>query len=65
MAKIAHHKTYLTSDNIHDANISLAWANLEALCQDCHNREHHATERVQRYKFGKGGDLLPLPPVDG
>lgn len=39
-AAIVHHKTYLTPANIGDPNVSLAWGNLEALCQTCHNREH-------------------------
>ena len=39
-ARIAHHKIYLTPNNIGDPEITLSWHNLEALCQDCHNREH-------------------------
>lgn len=39
-AKIVHHKTWLTPDNIHDPAIALDWSNLEPLCQDCHNQEH-------------------------
>ena len=38
VAKIAHHKTYLTKQNVNDPNIALSWNNLEALCQDCHNK---------------------------
>lgn len=37
---ICHHKTYLTPDNINDPNIALNWANLEALCHNCHDLEH-------------------------
>ena len=62
IATIAHHRTYLTRENINDPNTTLAWDNLEALCQDCHNREHHVTVRSPRYKFDDGGVLLPLPP---
>lgn len=40
MAVICHHKTYLTPGNINDPDIALSWTNLEALCQDCHNKEH-------------------------
>lgn len=39
-AKIVHHRTWLSPDNINDPNVTLAWDNLECLCQDCHNREH-------------------------
>lgn len=40
-AKIVHHKIWLTPKNIHEQSITLCWDNLEALCQDCHNKEHH------------------------
>lgn len=39
--KIVHHKTYITEDNINNPKITLSWSNLELLCQDCHNKEHH------------------------
>lgn len=45
IADICHHKTYITPENINDPEITLNWDNLEALCQDCHNKEH----------FTKGG----------
>jgi 5-methylcytosine-specific restriction endonuclease McrA len=44
-AEIAHHKTYLTAENVTDPAIALNPDNLEALCQNCHNIEH----------FGQGG----------
>lgn len=44
-AEIAHHRIYLTAENVNDPDISLNPANLEALCQNCHNAEH----------FGQGG----------
>jgi 5-methylcytosine-specific restriction protein A len=44
-AEIAHHKRYLTAENLPDPAISLNPDNLEALCRDCHNAEH----------FGRGG----------
>ena len=39
-AKIVHHKNYINIDNINDTNITMNFNNLEALCQDCHNKEH-------------------------
>ena len=39
-ADIAHHKKHLNPANIHNPDISLNPANLEALCIDCHNTEH-------------------------
>ena len=44
-AEIAHHKKYLTAENVLDPSVSLNPDNLEALCMDCHNMEH----------FGQGG----------
>ena len=63
IACIVHHKTYLTPDNINNPNISLSWENLEALCQDCHNKEHHK-RTSPRYKFTESGELVELPPID-
>lgn len=40
--------------------ITLCWDNLEALCQDCHNKEHHAKNvRAKRYAFTADGELIP------
>ena len=40
VAEVVHHKKYLTAKNISDPNISLSFDNLEALCKDCHGKEH-------------------------
>mgnify|MGYP000059571864 FL=1 len=61
-ATIAHHRVYLTPDNIRDPLISLNWDNLEALCQDCHNKEHHKTIE-RRYLFDEDGTVIP--PIEG
>lgn len=59
-AAIVHHKKYLTPANIKDTSISLAWDNLEALCQACHNAEHHGTtSTTTRYTFDACGQLVP------
>lgn len=58
-AKIVHHKQWLTPKSIHNQSVALSWDNLEALCQDCHNKEHHAKERQQRYLFADDGAILP------
>ena len=60
-AKIVHHKTYLTPDNINDVSITLSWNNLEALCQDCHNKEHHKNEVQRRYCFDDNGNIIAAP----
>lgn len=38
---IGHHITELTLDNVDDYNISLNEDNIELICLDCHNIEHH------------------------
>lgn len=40
---IVHHKVLLTPMNINDPNTALNWSNLELLCIDCHNKEHHSS----------------------
>lgn len=39
-AVIVHHKQYITDDTEDNPGITLNWDNLEALCIDCHNKEH-------------------------
>lgn len=55
---IVHHKKYITPGNIHDASVTLNPANLEYLCEDCHNKEHKAKSNG-RYRFSSDGKLLP------
>ena len=40
--KILHHKILLTPFNISDPEITMNPANVEYLCKDCHEAEHHA-----------------------
>lgn len=42
--KIVHHIKEITPLNINDTGITLNWDNLEYVCQDCHNLEHHGAE---------------------
>ena len=44
LADIVHHKKYITEENINNPEITIHWDNLEALCIECHNREHITTE---------------------
>ncbi len=60
-AKIVHHKRHITEKNIGDTNITLSWDNLEALCQDCHNKEHHKGEHKKRYMFDEDGNIMTAP----
>jgi 5-methylcytosine-specific restriction endonuclease McrA len=47
-AVIVHHKAHLNPSNVDNPAISMNPDNLEALCLDCHNKEH----------FGQGGAIL-------
>jgi 5-methylcytosine-specific restriction enzyme A len=59
--KIVHHKVYLTQDNINDPSISLNFNNLELLCQDCHNKEHHGGKATRDdVMFDESGNLVKL-----
>lgn len=53
-AKIVHHKIHLNRSNYKDAAIAYGFDNLEALCQDCHNKEHFGEKQEQRYFFLDG-----------
>lgn len=63
IAKIVHHKVYLTQKNINNPEITLAWKNLEALCQDCHNKEHR--KKAKRYRLNADGSISPPIPNRG
>lgn len=59
IAKICHHKKYITPVNIDDMTITLNWDNLEALCQDCHNKEHMISAAcVDGISFDEDGNLI-------
>lgn len=62
VAEIVHHKKYITPNNIDDPAITLSWDNLEALCRDCHNKEHFRAEYEQRYRFDANGNIVPTLP---
>ncbi|MDR0957699.1 MAG: HNH endonuclease [Clostridiales bacterium] len=60
VAKIVHHKEYLTAKNINNFSVSLNWDNLESLCQECHNAEHQGNNKTARYRIDSYGTLHPL-----
>jgi 5-methylcytosine-specific restriction enzyme A len=64
--KIVHHKVWLTPENINDPTISLNFEKLELLCQDCHNKEHHANGDVvgEGLMFDENGDLVEKSPIE-
>ena len=59
-AEIAHHRRYLTAENLTDPAISLNPDHLEALCRDCHNAEHfgHGGATAAGLTFNQYGDLI-------
>ena len=67
-ATAAHHKIYLTPENIQNSRIALSWDNLEALCAECHNKEHNrfqsnATDASQAV-FDRNGNMLGVKPSE-
>lgn len=62
VARIVHHVKYITPQNINDPNITLNWDNLEALCIDCHNREHMGSDAcAEGLSFNSNGELIYTP----
>ena len=57
-AEIVHHKEYVSPDNIGDASVTLNRENLEALCRECHEREHRRAPA--RYEIDSMGRVLGI-----
>lgn len=53
-AVIVHHKEHLTLETYTRPEIALNFDNLEALCQDCHNKEHFKKEEAKRWRVEDG-----------
>ena len=52
-ADVVHHKIHITPENIGRPEIVLDWANLEALCTECHYEEHPEERKAGNdRKFG-------------
>ena len=56
-ARIVHHKEYVSLENITDPEVLLDFDNLEALCQTCHNQEHH-TIQSERFILDQNGRII-------
>lgn len=54
---IVHHKEYLDDNNFTD-DLALSWDNLELLCIDCHNNEHHEQSTKEGVTFDNEGNLI-------
>lgn len=50
----------LTPANLNDPAVSLNWANLELLCDECHKAEHKKRKKkgARRYAVAEDGTLL-------
>ena len=54
-----HHKIKLTPENINRPEIAMNWANLIALCKDCHMKEHR---KKKRWTVDENGNVTPGTP---
>ena len=58
IAEHVHHKIELNESNYKDPMIALNPDNLEALCFDCHRKEHHEGKEVgEDFYFDADGNL--------
>ena len=48
---------YLNGVNVHDPEVALNFDNLEALCRDCHNKEHFSESRT---RFDSLGNIIEV-----
>ncbi|MCL2052783.1 MAG: HNH endonuclease [Lachnospiraceae bacterium] len=55
--KIAHHKVYLTTENISNPKIALDFSQIEFICEDCHNKEHKEKSK-KNYRFNSKGEIV-------
>ena len=56
---IVHHKEHLNDSNIYNDNVTLNENNLEGLCKECHESEHHQDVSVRKdYMFDENGNLV-------
>lgn len=56
---IVHHIEYLNDSNIYDDNVTINEENLEGICKDCHEKEHHQDIATRKgYKFDIQGNLI-------
>lgn len=62
-AEHVHHKRELTVNNYKNPMIALNPDNLEALCFDCHQLEHHGVKEIgEDYYFDSNGNILQHLP---
>ena len=60
-ATIVHHKERVTPENVGDPGVTLNPENLEALCLECHNKEHFGTGcTAPGLRFTDDGELVAV-----
>ena len=60
-AEHVHHKIELNENNYKDPLIALNPDNLEALCQECHTKEHHKLSEVgEGFCFDEDGNIFKM-----
>lgn len=57
-AKVVHHIEHITPENVNDPHVTLRYANLQRLCQDCHAAVHSG-EQEPRVTFDENGNVVP------
>lgn len=61
LATICHHKVWLNESNVNDPMVTYNWDLLEALCIDCHNKEHFGSHAVaEGLQFDEKGNLIKI-----
>ena len=58
VATMVHHKVYLTNRNYQNAELSLGFGNLMAVCMECHNTIHHRKAAESRYIVDEHGRVI-------
>ena len=57
-AKVVHHIEHITPKNVDDPHVTLRYANLQRLCQDCHAFVHSG-QTESRVTFDEDGNVVP------
>lgn len=57
-AVIVHHIVEIRPQNINDPAVTLNFANLKAVCRQCHADEHINHSNGKRYFFGENGEVI-------
>lgn len=61
LAKLVHHKRHVTPENVNDPKVTLAYDNMQRLCQDCHAYVH-SDHQGRTVKFDEDGHIIAPDP---